>query len=109
MTLSNGGQAAVAQLKAWASVVSVIASVLVVPAAYWIARETITTSRELGELRQTVTALRDAITVTEDLRRMQIADHESRIRELERPVRLERNGPYGRVPPPERETYPRDR
>jgi len=107
VTLSNGGLAAVAQLKAWSSVVSVIASVVLVPAAYWIASETVAMGRELSELRGDLKSLRGAIVVTEDLRREQIADHEARLRALERPPG--RNGPYGWVPPPERDTDSRDR
>jgi len=107
MTLSNGGQAAVAQFKAWSSVVSVIASVVLVPAAYWIASETVAMGRELSDLRGDLKSLRGAIVVTEDLRREQIADHEDRLRAIER--RPGRNGPYGSVPPPEREIYPSDR
>ena len=107
MTLSNGGQAAIAQVRAWASVISVLASVLVVPAAYWIMTETVAMGRELSELRGDLKSLRGAIVVTEDLRREQIGDHEARLRALERPPG--RNGPYGWVPPPERDTYPRDR
>jgi len=107
VTLSNGGQAAIAQVRAWASVISVLASVLVVPAAYWIMTETVAMGRELSELRGDLKSLRGAIVVTEDLRREQIGDHEARLRALERPPG--RNGPYEWVPPPERDTYPRDR
>ena len=75
--------------------ISVLASLLVEPAAYWIARETIAMGRELSELRGDLKSLRGAIVVTEDLRRAQLADHEARLRTLEN--ERARNGPYGRT------------